>query len=302
MALKLNGQSTQSITLIDHFLWHEIIILFFGEGVKMKKYWKWLVLILVTIVVIVAGMIFYRRDSNGKPFKASLNHSKVMMTPDWYAKVTLTANKGTTYEVKNSKNKVIQGKSETKNGKAEIRLNDTGNYTVIAKSDNGHVSKKLPVKVNHYKAAPNKWTSSVGPLRFKITSVEYQKMKKSEANKPDNSGIDEAYKELNHHYYQVKVNYIVKNSSKKAVNPQYTIWMPEDDNGQEFSTETPSPDGGAVDTIIGTEAINPDNSRSGSVTMLSNHKFTVKHFKFSIEEVLGNEGNHIAKGGVAELK
>ena len=60
--------------------------------------------------------------------------------------------------------------------------------------------------VNHYKAAPNKWTSSVGPLRFKITSVEYQKMKKSEANKPDNSGIDEAYKELNHHYYQVKVN------------------------------------------------------------------------------------------------
>ena len=110
-----------------------------------------------------------------------------MMTPDWYAKVTLTANKGTTYEVKNGKNKVIQGKSETKNGKAEIKLNDTGNYTIIAKSDNGHVSKKLPVKVNHYKAAPNKWTSSVGPLRFKITSVEYQKMKKSEANKPDNS-------------------------------------------------------------------------------------------------------------------
>ena len=96
--------------------------------------------------------------------------------------------------------------------------------------------------------------------------------------------------------------YLVKNSSKKAVNPQYTIWMPEADNGQEFSTETPSPDGGAVDTIIGTEAINPGNSRSGSITMLSNHKFTVKHFKFSIEEVLGNEGNHIAKGGVAELK
>lgn len=68
MALKLNGQSTQSITLIDHFLWHEIIILFFGEGVKMKKYWKWLALILVIIAVIVAGMIFYRRDSNGKPF------------------------------------------------------------------------------------------------------------------------------------------------------------------------------------------------------------------------------------------
>ncbi|MDD1406698.1 hypothetical protein PSA85_04825 [Limosilactobacillus reuteri] len=182
----------------------------------MKKYWKWLVLILVIIVVIVAGMIFYHRDSNGKLFKASLNHSKVMMTPDWYAKVTLIANKGTTYEVKNGKNKVIQGKSETKNGKAEIRLNDTGNYTVIAKSDNGHVSKKLPVKVSHYKVAPNKWTSSVGPLRFKITSVEYQKMKKSEENKPDNSGIDEAYKELNNHYYQVKVNYLVKNSSKKS--------------------------------------------------------------------------------------
>lgn len=92
------------------------------------------------------------------------------------------------------------------------------------------MSKKLPVKVNHYKAATDKWTSSVGPLRFKITSVEYQKMKKSEANKPDNSGIDEAYKELNNHYYQVKVNYLVKNSSKKAVNPQYTIWVPEDES------------------------------------------------------------------------
>ncbi|MGF7104433.1 hypothetical protein JOD26_002163 [Limosilactobacillus caviae] len=32
------------------------------------------------------------------------------------------------------------------------------------------------------------------------------------------------------------------------------------------------------------------------------NKFTVKHFKFSIEEVLGNEGKHISKGGVAELK
>ena len=75
-----------------------------------------------------------------------------------------------------------------------------------------------------------KWTSSIRLLRFKITSVEYQKMKKSEANKPDNSSIDEAYKELNNHYYQVKVNYLVKNSSKKAVNPQYTIWMPEDES------------------------------------------------------------------------
>lgn len=78
--------------------------------------------------------------------------------------------------------------------------------------------------------------------------------------------------------------------------------MPETDDSQEFSTQEPSPDGGAVDTISGTEAINPGNSRSGSVTMISNNKFTVKHFKFSIEEVLGNEGKHISKGGIAELK
>lgn len=83
----------------------------------MKKYWKWLVLVLVVIIAIV-GVIFYRRDSNGKPFKASLNHSKVMMTPNWYAKVNLTANDGATYEVKNSKDRVVQGKTKTKNGKA----------------------------------------------------------------------------------------------------------------------------------------------------------------------------------------
>ena len=266
----------------------------------MKKYWKWIVLVLVIIVAIV-GVILYRRDSHGKPFKANLANEKVMMTPDWYAKVRLTANDGATYEVKNSKGKVIQSKTSTKGGKADIKLNNTGNYTIVAKSDNGHVSKKLPLKVTNYKANINKWTNAVGPLKFKITNVEYQKLTKSAKNKPDNSGIDEAYDQLNNQYYQVKINYLVKNDGKKAVNPQYTFWFPESDDGQEFSTEEPSPDGGAVDTIIGTSAINPGNSRSGSVTMISNNKFSVKHLKFSIDEVLGNDGDHIADGGTAKL-
>jgi hypothetical protein len=267
----------------------------------MKKYWKWLLLVLVVIIAIV-GVIFYRRDSSGKPFKARLNHEKVMMGPDWYATVKLNANNGATYEVKNSKDKVVKRSTSTKNGKADIKLNNTGKYTIVAKSDNGHVGKKLPVEVTNYKVSPNKWTSSVGPLKFKITNVEYKQMTKSEKNKPDNSGIDEAYSQLNKHYYQVKVNYLVKNDGKKAVNPQYTLWLPETDDGQEFSTQEPTPDGGAVDSISGTEAINPGNSRSGNVIMISNNKFSVNHLKFSIDEVLGNEGSHIAKGGTAELK
>lgn len=267
----------------------------------MKKYWKWIVLVLVVIIAIV-GVIFYRRDSHGKPFKASLSSSKVMMTPDWYAQVKLKANDGATYEVKNSKDKVVQGKTKTKDGKAIVKLNNTGKYTIVAKSDNGHVSKKLPLKVTNYKANINKWTNAVGPLKFKITNVEYQKLTKSAKNKPDNSIIDEAYDQLNNQYYQVKINYLVKNDGKKAVNPQYTFWLPESDDGQEFSVQEPTPDGGAVDTIIGTSAINPRSSRSGSVTMISNNKFSVKHLKFSIDEVLGNDGDHIADGGTAILK
>ena len=36
--------------------------------------------------------------------------------------------------------------------------------------------------------------------------------------------------------------------------------------------------------------------------MLSNNKFSVKHLKFSVGEVLDNGGEHIAKGGIAKLK
>ena len=91
----------------------------------MKRYWKLLVLVLIIIVAIV-GVFLYRRDSHGKPFKARLASEKVMMTPDWYANVRLTANDGATYEVKNSKGKVIQVKTSTNDGKADIKLNNTG--------------------------------------------------------------------------------------------------------------------------------------------------------------------------------
>jgi len=267
--------------------------------VEMKKYWKWLVLILVVIIAIV-GVIFYRRDSNGKPFKASLNHSKVMMTPNWYAKVNLTANDGATYEVKNSKDRVVQGKTKTKNGKAEIKLNNTGNYTVVAKSDNGHVSKKLPVKVTNYKANINKWTSSVGPLKFKVNNVKYKMITKGKENTTDFS--DDIFNDLHKKYYQITVTYEVKNSGKKAVNPQYTSWLPVDDSGNEFPWVNGSAEAVQNDNITGTSAIQPHSSRIGKLTMISNHKFSIQNLRFNIEEIRGNNGVSIAKGGMAKLK
>lgn len=267
----------------------------------MKKWIKWLSIPIVLIIILI-GIVFYRRDSRGNFFKAQINHSKVMMNADWYATVKLTANHGATYQVLNNKNKIIQGTHSTTDGKAAIRLQHPGSYIIIAKSDNGHVKKKLPVKVSHYQKTLNRETTAVEPLKFKITSVDYRELRKNDKNKPDDSLVDEAYSQLNKHYYQVKVNYLVQNTGNKAVSPQYTIWLPESDDNQEFSTQEPTPDGMASDTIIGTSAISPKSSRGGSVTMISNNKFSVKHFKFSIDEVLGNNGKHISKGGIARMK
>ena len=76
----------------------------------MKKKSIWItILVAVLVIAAIVGTIFYRRDSNGKPFKASLNHENVMMTPDWNATVRLKANNGATYRVLNSDKKVIQG-------------------------------------------------------------------------------------------------------------------------------------------------------------------------------------------------
>lgn len=277
-------------------------IIYLGEFCMKKKSIWITILVVVLVIAAIVGTIFYRRDSNGKPFKASLNREKVMMTPDWNATIKLKANKGATYRVLNNDKKVVQGKHKTINGKANIVLTKTGDYTVVAKSDNGHVSKRLPVKVTHYKANIGKWTNAVGPMKFKIISVDYQELTKNKKNQPDDSLVDEAYKQLNKHYYQIKVNYLVQNSGKKAVDPEYTMWNPESDDGQEFSVQSPTPEGIASDTIVGTSAITPGSGRAGSVTMISNNKFTVKHMKFSIGEVLGNDGNHVGKGGIAKIK
>ena len=114
--------------------------------------------------------------------------------------------------------------------------------------------------------------------------------------------IDEIFDQLNDHYYQVQVNYVVENTGNKAVNPQYTMWLPESDDNQEFSIQTPTADGAGIDSIIGTAAIGPKSKRSGNVIMISNNKFSVQNMKFSIDEVLGNNGSHISKGGIAKLK
>lgn len=225
-----------------------------------------------------------------------------MMTPAWNTTVKLKVNDGATYSVLNSNKKTVQTSQKTTNGKANIKLTKAGNYTVVAKSDNGHVSKKLPVTVKNYKATLNKWTTASGPLKFKIISVDYRIMTRKKSNQPDDSLLDNAYKQLNKHYYQIKVNYLVKNEGKKSVSPQYTFWIPQSDQGQEFSTQSPSTEGMASDTIVGTSSIAPHSTRAGSVTLISNNKFSIKHLKFSIDEVLDNNGDHISDGGVARLR
>lgn len=268
----------------------------------MKKKSIWIIIsVIVVIIAAIVGTILYRRDSNGKQFKASLNHSKVMMTPDWYAQVRLTANKGATYEVKNGNGKLIQSKTNTKNGKANIKLDNTGNYVIVAKSDNGHVSKKLPVKVVHYKANINKWTSAVGPLKFKIGKVEYKKMTKTN-EEPTYRGT--VYKQLNRKYYRVTINYTVKNDGKKPISALTSYWRPITDSGQIIPVDEggATPNGYAIDSIRnGVDNIDPGTSENGTVEINSNSKFEVKHLKFRVTEMFTETGKKVHSGGTASL-
>lgn len=218
------------------------------------------------------------KDSTGKVFNATLNQDKIMMSSDYIATAKLKANKNATYTVENDKGNEIQDSRKTKTGKADIELTKTGKYTIVAKSDNGHVTKKLPLTVKPYTVNLNKTTSSVGPLQFNIKTIKYEQMTKKK--QPNNDALYnmDNYASLNKHYYQVTITYEVRNNGDKPVDPQITMWTPTDDNGTEFQ-DNGSADSYFYDTVVGGSKIAPKSHRAGTIYMISNNKFSVNNLK-----------------------
>ncbi len=256
------------------------------------------VIILLTLGLAACGT----KDSHGKEFKASLNKSSIMMEPDYTATVKLKANKNTQYEVQNSKGNDVQGMRKTKSGKAEIKFNKVGKYTIIAKSDNGHVTKKLPVTVKPYEVTLNKATNSVGPLQFKIKSIRYEAMTKTKEPSNDALYNMDNYASLGKHYYQVVINYEVRNNSDQPVDVQTTSWTPTDDNGTEYQ-DGGSADSYYYDTVVGGSKIAPKQHRAGTMYMISNEKFTVNNLKLNVSEIYRDDEDEepINEGGLAQL-
>ena len=240
------------------------------------------------------------KDSQGKEFKASLAKSSVMMDSDYTATAKLKTNKNATYTIENSKGNEIQGERKIKTGKADIELKKTGKYTIVAKSDNGHVTKNLPLTVKPYEVTLNKATNSVGPLQFVIKSIKYQEMTKTK--EPNNDALFnmDNYASLNKHYYQVVINYEVRNNGEQPVDVQSTSWTPTDDNGTEYQDDG-SADSYFYDTVVGGSKIAPKQHRAGSIYMISNNKFSVNNLKFNVSEIWAKDDDKIGDGGVAQL-
>lgn len=240
------------------------------------------------------------KDSKGKVFKASLSKSSVMMSPDYTATTQLRANKNTTYTVQNSNGNDIQDSRKTKSGKVDIQFNKVGKYTVVAKSDNGHVTKNLPVTVKPYSVNLNKTTSAVGPLQFQIKNIKYeQKVKPKKANNDALYSMDN-FASLAHTYYLVTVNYDIRNNGDQPVDTDSTLWSPVDDNGTEFQDDGTA-DSYVYDTGVGSGKIAPKSHRAATLYMISNNKFTVNNLKFNVDEIWANDDVQIGDGGTAQL-
>ncbi|MBC9710144.1 MAG: hypothetical protein H9W80_13110 [Enterococcus sp.] len=265
----------------------------------MKKYWKWIVLVLVIIVAII-GVILYRRDSRGKPFKASLNTEKAMMGPDWYATVKLKANPGAKYSVENKDGKVINGTKTTKSGKADIRIGKAGSFVVIAKSDNGHVTKKLPVKVTYYKKNINKETNKVGPMSFKIKKIEYSMVTKGGESTINNV---EAYNTLHKHFYRITVYYTAINHSKYAISSLGSVWSPVIDGNRAISVDNSDGTSYAESSIRESGVEVPAHGKTeGTFKINSNEKLTVKNLKIHTNQFSADNDDKYFKGGTAKLE
>lgn len=240
------------------------------------------------------------KDSKGKVFKASLNHNQVMLDPSYNAKVELKTNKNSTYKVLDSNGKEVQKEKKTKTGKATLNFTEKGNYEVVATSDNKHVTKKLALKVKELKKNVNKDMTAVGPMKFTVKNVKYQKMTKTKEPHDDAEYNIDNYKALNKHYYKVTIGYTMTNTGKTKIDPTITLWSPVDDNNVEYSSA--SNDAYSFDTIVGGSSIQPKMKKSGQITMISNDKFSVEHLKISVSEQYASNDKQIGDGGVAELK
>lgn len=263
---------------------------------KNKKLLLLPMVLLITVGLTACGT----KDSQGKEFKASLNKSSVMMDTDYTATVKLSANKNTKYTVENSKENDIQGERATKTGKADIELTNPGKYTIVVTSDNGHVTKKLPVKVRPYEVTLNKSTNSVGPLQFKINKIKYECLTKTKEPKNDALYNMDNYAGLAKHYYQVTIYYEARNNGDQPIDTQTSLWTPTDDNGTEFE-EQGNADAYSYDTIAGGSKIAPKSHRSGVIYMISNDKFSVNNLKINVGEIWANDDDQINEGGVAQL-
>ena len=240
------------------------------------------------------------KDSSGKPLKASLNKSIVMMDEEYHASVNLKANKNAKYEVFDKNDKSIQGQRTLKTGKGTINFDNTGKYKVEVKGDNNHGKKDLLVNVKPYSKTINKTTSSVGPLQFQVKKVTYQK--KTKPSKPNSDALFnlDNFKSLNHNYYEVVVEYEIRNNGDKPVDTSTTLWSPMDDNGTQFDSDG-SADSYVYDTATGGK-IAPHGHKAATMTMISNNKFSVKNLKFNVNEIWANDDEQIGDGGVAEFK
>lgn len=240
------------------------------------------------------------KDSTGKEFEASINKDKVMLNSNYNATVKLKTNKNAVYEVQNGKGNDIQSDRKTSSGKVDISLNKPGKYKIIAKSDNGKVKKKLPVEVVPYTVSLNKTTSSVGPLQFRIKNIEYKQIKKTKEPNSDALYNMDDYSSLNDTYYQVKINYEVRNNGNKTIDPTQTLWNPIDDNGTEFQSDG-SADSYFYDTVAGGSKIAPKSHRAGVIYMISNNKFSVRNLKINVGDIYANDDEQIGDSGVANL-
>jgi hypothetical protein len=274
--------------------WEEFIM-------QLKKAGKIFLSIFLALFVVLGLTACGTKDSKGKVFKASLSKSNIMMSPDYVATTQLRANKNSTYTVEDSKGNDIQDSRKNASGKVDIQFHKVGKYTVIAKSDNGHVTKKLPVKVKPYFVTLNKTTSAVGPLQFQIKNVKYEQ--KTKPKKPNNDALFnmDNYASLAHTYYQVTVNYEIRNNGDQSVDTDSTLWSPIDDNGTEYQDDG-SADSYVYDTGVGAGKIAPKSHHAATLYMISNNKFTVNNLKFNVDEIWANDDTQIGDGGVAQLQ
>lgn len=108
------------------------------------------------------------------------------------------------------------------------------------------------------------------------------------------------YKSLNQHYYQITINYDVRNNGDKPVDPQLTMWTPVDDNGTEFQ-DNGSADSYFYDTVVGGSKLAPKSHRAGVIYMISNDKFSVKNLKLNVGDIFANDDEQIGDSGVVQL-